>query len=145
MIEVSAIGLRLVLGELRRYQNLFRQRLPAMFKVVAKVAQKQTERRVSTEKTDPDGSPWASWSDSYAESRQSFHSLLINSKELFRSFRIVLGREAALMGTEVPYASFVQKGTSTMPARPFLGVSSSNLQDMQARLDEWVSKQVEGG
>ena len=92
--------------------------LPALARDLAAGYAKLTKRRILVTKTAPDGTRWRSWATSYAATRSSQHSLLVDTKKLLRSiehYSAPSGKLASVR-TKVPYAGYVQK------KRPFLGI-----------------------
>ncbi len=91
----------------------------------------QTESRFDS-KTAPDGTPWAPWSERYAKTRRGNHSLLIDSSRMITSIYGSHTRTTASVGSPVPYAAAHQKGNpnKNLPARPFLGTSPENLEEL---------------
>lgn len=85
----------------------------------------QTERRFTT-KLDPAGIQWKAWSTSYAKTRKSQDSLLIDMSthkggpHLKDSIEAVYGPHQVEVGTNVRYGSPNQK------TRPYLGVGEAD-------------------
>ena len=79
-------------------------------------------------KTAPDGTPWAPWMPSTAKARarkgNAALGLLYDTGNLLRSITSsVSGHNSLTVGTNVPYATYLQNGTPKMVKRPFLGIS----------------------
>ncbi len=70
----------------------------------------QTRRRISEEKTAPDGSPWQAWSDAYAKSRTGGHSLLDSSGRLLDSISYQIQGNNVHVGSNALYAAMHQDG-----------------------------------
>ena len=84
-VEVSAHGV-----ELARYQRLLdtlgrSDHKAELLESIGAVAESQTRRRISDEKTAPDGTPWAPWSTDYAKTRHGNQSLLQGDGDLLDS------------------------------------------------------------
>jgi hypothetical protein len=86
-------------------------------------------RRILETKVSPSGTPWAAWSSTYAETRQSQHSLLVAEGDLADSIghNIIggvglfgFGGQAVDVGSNLEYAGYLLYGTETMTARPYL-------------------------
>jgi phage virion morphogenesis protein len=107
----------------------------------------QTHRRLQEEKQSPEGEPWAAWSNSYAQSRHSGHSLLMNEGELDDSIQFLVLDDEIHVGTNLIYAA-VQHfggedvGKPNLDARPYLGLSDENLSDIEALVDDWADQQL---
>ncbi len=99
----------------------------------------QTQRRINEEKTAPDGTPWAPWSERYENYRERKgipnHRQLILSGDLLNS---IYGSHTAKSvrvqaKTVVQYANTHQFGNSdkNIPARPFVGLSDENREELR--------------
>jgi phage virion morphogenesis protein len=95
----------------------------------------QTVQRIEVDKESPAGQPWAPWSTAYAATRDEGDSLLIDSRDLVDSFEFKVTRNSFAVWTDVEYAGVHQfGGGNNIPARPFLGVSSDNAEN----IGEWL-------
>lgn len=130
---------------------------------VGAIAETQTRRRISDEKTSPDGVRWPSWSESYAQTRPPGKSLLQDSGALLDSVAYYVEGDAVFVGEGVEYAHVHQDGAripahvirarngkglafngivrrsvqfpgATIPARPSLGVSDENGEEITAEI-----------
>ncbi|MBL4870543.1 MAG: phage virion morphogenesis protein, partial [Robiginitomaculum sp.] len=106
---------------------------------VAGSVESQTKRRISDEKTSPDGDPWAAWSAAYAGTRHSGHSLLQGEGDLLDGIFSEQRGDKAVVGSNEVYAAIHQFGGKAgrnksidIPARPFLGISEENEADIMA-------------
>ena len=54
-----------------------------------------------------------------------------------------LETEALLLGTPAVYGATHQFGRDNIPARPFLGVSAADADDIMSALSEWLSESAE--
>ncbi len=92
------------------------------------LVESQTRRRIAQEKTTPDGTPWVAWSESYKKSRKRGQSLLMASGDLLDSIAWTISGEDIEVGSNLIYAAVHQHGSAdgTTPARPFLGLSADN-------------------
>jgi phage gpG-like protein len=104
--------------------------------LVGNLVKKQTEKRISVEKTAPSGAPWAVWAPSTAARRTAAQSLLVYNRQLLSSIFSRPSETKVEVGSPAPYGGFLQDGTDRMVAREFLGLSSSN--------EDEVSKAVMG-
>jgi phage virion morphogenesis protein len=95
----------------------------------------QTQRRIQTEKTAPDGTPWAPWSDRYAATRntdnRTQNSLLIDSEHLLDSIQQYNTGDTVTVGAGMIYSAIHQFGGRGIPARPYLGLSDANRRDIE--------------
>jgi len=118
--------------------------------VLGSELENQTRRRISEEKTSPDGEPWQEWSDDYAARRPSKGGLLELRGDLLDSITYEVGNDAVTVGSKMLYAAIhqdgsvygpLQKGQGRIPARPFLGVSTENLEDLGALTIEFIARE----
>lgn len=122
---------------------------------IGELGESQTKRRIDEEKTAPDGSAWPAWSESYAATRHSGHSLLEADGNLLDSIDHVVGINGDFVewGSNLVYAGTHQNGLDmsvigsrrriTVPARTFLGLSDENEEDLAALVDDFVDRQLE--
>lgn len=99
----------------------------------------QTRRRLLTEKTAPDGTPWAPWSPTYAITRGGKHSLLIDSGAMLNSIKAtVRGASGSVafvsIDSDLDYSAVNQK------TRPFLGMSDENESEIQDIVGDWMER-----
>lgn len=112
-------------------QQSFRNRL---LRAVGGVAERQTKQRFDS-KVSPDGAAWAPWSGSYAGSKgQRGRGLLVRTGRLRGSIANFVTGSAVHVGSSVFYGRFHQFGTSKMVARPWLGASAANLNEIEKTL-----------
>ncbi|CAA0097613.1 Uncharacterised protein [BD1-7 clade bacterium] len=137
--------LTLHLAELNhRIQQLADANVGELLPSLATEGESQTRRRIETEKTAPDGSPWLAWSEGYTKTRHSNHSLLENEGNLLDSITADHNADTAIWGSNLPYAAAQQFGYKkrNLPAREYLGLSQANRADMIAIIDNWVDQQL---
>lgn len=112
---------------------------------VGALIEDQTKRRIAEEKTAPDGTPWAPWSQGYAASlkrrnKVTARSLLVGNRHLMDSIRNATTGEEIKVGTELLYGAIHQFGGDTsqghpaIPARPYLGLSEANSREIEDRV-----------
>lgn len=103
---------------------------------VAQAMKELAERRVAVTKTAPDGTPWRGWAPSYAATRSSKHSLLVDTRELLKGFvasATPSGRLARLENT-AEHAVYVQK------ERPFMGVGPKERDAAEDQALMWLDR-----
>lgn len=107
---------------------------------IGSLIEDQTKRRLMDEKTAPDGTPWAPWSEAYAESlkrsnRANPRSLLVGEGNLKDSIQNYTTGETVKVGTNLVYGAIHQFGGEpvdmNIPARPYLGLSSENAAEIE--------------
>lgn len=101
------------------------------------IIETSTKRRISDERTGPDGEPWAAWSEAYDETRDhSCHSLLVGEGDLRDSIQSYSSAADVTVGTNLVYGAIHQFGGEEvgkpgLPARPYLGLSDLDQQDIR--------------
>lgn len=142
LAEIQRLGVRLnALGNLDR---------AALLEGIAAEVESQTRRRLSDEKEAPDGTPWPEWSDNYAATRQSQHSLLESSGSLIDSIESVVSDDRAETGSNLIYAAIhnlggtddMAPGPAAIPQREFIGLSDGNLIDLQHLVDDFTDDHI---
>lgn len=109
---------------------------------IGKYLVNSTRERISLTKTAPDGSIWKQWSPATALARKkdgtASGGLLYRTGALANSISYKVSNDEVEITASAKYASFLQLGTSRMPARPFLGIS---LDDSNA-IGEIIKRQI---
>ena len=138
------IDLRQLLPLRRRLMLLSNLRLQRLFDVLGGELENQTRRRISTEKTDPDGEPWDEWSEAYAAVRPQKGGLLDLDGGLVDSIAYETSSDAITVGSNLVYALVHQDGwkKKNIPARPYLGVSDENLADLGQLVIDFIAQEV---
>lgn len=110
----------------------------------------QTKRRIGEEKTSPDGQAWPQWSERYAATRHAGQSLLQSEGHLLDSITHVveLGGKDVDIGSNLVYARIHQFGGAKvgkpgLPARPYLGISAENRQDIHSVASHWLDAHLQ--
>lgn len=103
--------------ELARYQRLLdhlgrNDYKSELLESIGEVVEHQTLRRISDEKTAPDGTAWTPWSAAYAKTRHSGNSLLQGSGDLLDSIEHQVQRNHVRVGSALVYAGVHQDGFS---------------------------------
>lgn len=145
--------------------DALRRRLDAMghlntkplLRSLAAEGESQTRRRIESEKTSPEGQPWRGYASSDYELRKRQRSsggLLESTGALLDSIRaFVEGDDTAGWGSNLVYAAIHQfggtedmaPGPAAIPARPYLGASEENMDDLVAIADDWLDQQMQRG
>jgi len=121
---------------------------------VGALLESSTRERIATEKTSPEGAPWAPWSEHYAATRHGGQSLLMGGGGLLDSIANVSRGSEAIVGSNLVYAAVHQSGAGKgafgttsrgtpipwgdIPARPYLGISG----DDRRAIDELVEGEL---
>lgn len=107
---------------------------------VGAIVESQTRRRISDEKTAPDGTSWAPWSERYAKTRNANQSLLVSQGYMLDTLlHQSVGRSDVEIGSNKVYAPTHQAGSSRIPERPFLGLSRSNEDEVVSVVEDWLA------
>lgn len=123
-----------------RLTNLSKQMsdLKPVMSAIGGILESSTRLRISNQKKDADGQKWAALSESTLRSKRR-GSLLVNRGMLMRSITHSASTRSVIVGSNMAYARFHQEGTKNMPARPFLGLSKHDYEDVADLLDDWLS------
>lgn len=115
----------------------------AFTKVLGALLVSQTVDRFIT-KTGPDETRWRPWSSAYAARRGAADSLLVDESthdpsgpHLKDSFSAEISAGAVNVTTAVPYAAVNQR------TRPFIGLSRSNLSELEQAMQDVLARMVE--
>lgn len=142
-VTIEARGLERLRERLNRFAGLHLGELRTQ---IGGEIENQTKRRIAEEKQSPDGTLWADWSSDYAATRGPGHSLLEAEGYLANSITFDVSGAQIEVGTSRVYGAIHQFGGAevgrAIPARPFLGVSSDNEDDLLALIDAWVDAQL---
>lgn len=121
-----------------------------LLEALASEVESQTRRRISDEKTSPDGVAWPEWSEGYAGSRHGptrshrphpgalresgGHSLLVLSGDLLDSVTSEVSGDEVVVGSNLVYAATHQYGRPEdgIPKREFVGLSDDDLTALEA-------------
>lgn len=101
--------------------------------IVGAVVESQIRRRISDEKTSPDGKAWKAWKPDYAATRHSGHSLLQGEGDYLDSIFYEVSGDTAQVGSDLEYAAIHNFGGKAgrnrsvdIPARQSFGLSNDN-------------------
>lgn len=108
------------------------------------------KNRINETKTDPKGAKWKdiseryqAWLDKHPSVEISKGSLLQRSGNMYDSVGYSLlqwGAGIIKMYSAAEYSAYHQEGTRKMPARPFLGLSDDDLQEIKMVLINKIIK-----
>lgn len=127
--------------------NAFLRRLDPedMLDEVGAVAEDGARARLLDDKRAPDGAPWAPWSPAYARRRGGRGSLLRRDGHLADSITREVDRDGVSIGSNRVYAAIHQfggpvgkSGAGEMPARPYLGISDDERDDIGEIVSAWL-------
>ncbi len=119
--------------------------------VLARIGASEVENvraRIQTGKTSPWGDAWAPWAPSTREHRERKGNadlgLLLDEGDLLKSIRYetllnVESLSVVDIGSDLPYAGFLQDGTEDMPARKYLGWNDATFPVYEQLLLGWIA------
>ncbi|WNY75966.1 phage virion morphogenesis protein [Pasteurella multocida] len=113
-----------------------------LMRKVANIVRQDVEDAFDHERA-PDGKPWDKLDKRYQERRYKNGydgKILQMHGNLLNSLDIDYGDRFALIGVSEPYGQYHQKGTDKMPARPFLGVSETGVEEIKQLLQRELKK-----
>jgi phage virion morphogenesis protein len=124
----------------RRLTQLAYMDFKELLESVGALVESQMKRRLQSEKNSPDGEPWADWSPDYAGRMHGHpphkhpnqlrkagrHSLLVLEGDLLDSIMYEVTKDEVVIGSPLIYARTHQEGRGAIPARPYLGLSHEN-------------------
>lgn len=123
---------------LRVFERLARVADRQLYRDVADEIVKSTKARFRT-KTDPEGLRWKRWSTSYAATRKSGDSLLVDSGDLERGIEARIAGDRLSIGVlGADYAAPVQR------LRPFMGIGPRDEADVMRIIENRVMEAIDG-
>lgn len=111
---------------------------PVMSSIGA-VLEGSTRLRIAESKADADGKAWADLASSTKAAKGNKGSILVHRGTLLRGITYEASKNSVIVGSGQLYAKWHQEGTAKMPARPFLGVSAADYQDVDDLLSDWLN------
>lgn len=122
----------------------------AFYNALGAEAEKQIKRRISDEKTSPDGKKWDKWSDDYADTRHGGHSLLEGEGHLRDNIYQTPSVSGVEVGSNTIYAAVMHFGAEkhefkgiapwgNIPPREFMGLSDENIKDQIEVISDWYT------
>ncbi|MGZ3307271.1 MAG: phage virion morphogenesis protein [Xanthobacteraceae bacterium] len=97
----------------------------SLMETIGAQQQASVQSRIRRDKMTPWGSVWAPWMPSTQKARErkgnAAQGLLWDKGTLLQSVHFDAASQEVVIGTEVPYAEYLQDGTERMEAREFLG------------------------
>lgn len=144
-------------GAIRALDRLSRIKTSELAEDLGAIVESQTRRRISEEKTAPEGEPWAPWADGYRDGedaggkprrdrkgryqkKSAGGGILVASGALLDSIAYVVGDDEVTVGSALAYAGAHQEGNDTTPARPYLGLSAENTRDLVEAVGDFLAE-----
>jgi phage gpG-like protein len=155
-VAIQLVGLDAALA---RLEALGRIEFDELLDGLARMGQQQTQRRIESEKTSPEGAAWPL-------TRDGRKALFVTGTHLYRSIDHAASASEARWGTgwigakvhqfgavirpkDAKALSFTVGGKRvvakkvTIPARPYLGVSEQNARDLEAAAMTFIERVVQ--
>lgn len=120
----------------------------AMMQEIGDIIAEDIKNIIMKRNESPDGKPWAPWRPSTAKARErkgnAKQGLLWDSGRLLRSIKsqVIGSHNTVQIGTDIPYAGYLNNGTSKMSARPFLGVSARAKKGINEAIEQYLGKDL---
>lgn len=89
------------------------------------------------EEKDPEGNAWADLKPA-TWARKNSPKILYETGKLRKSVRVTASRGGLEIDATAPYAVYLQRGTSKMPARPFIGMPEKWLEEGTQTIREYI-------
>jgi len=134
MFQVSITGLANLESLMQRLMN-FSSR--GLIRHLGDLARTEHQRRVLSEKTSPDGAPWAPLMQSTID-RKGSSEIMVASGRLADAFVNTTFGDIARIWNSAPYLVFHQGGTRKMVARPIMGLSDANIAEINLAANAFV-------
>lgn len=105
---------------------------PDLLEIIGATVESQTRRRIAEDKASSDGDRWPGWSEKYAKTRHSGHSLIEGQGDLLDSLTHLVGADDVQIGSNLIYAATHQFGDEdrNIPQRQYLGLSSDDEEEL---------------
>ncbi|HQQ70763.1 MAG TPA: phage virion morphogenesis protein [Alicycliphilus sp.] len=101
-----------------------------------------TQDRFSSQ-TDPEGSPWEALKPRTIKRKKYNAAKILTERGFLRkNLRYqVLNKTTVQVGSNLEYAATHQYGRGNIPARPFLGLSPQDHQEIRTIIADWAAEQ----
>ena len=117
-----------------------------LLEIVGAELESQTRRRISDEKSAPDGTPWPELNSRYEaqKAQRSSGGLLEFDGNLVDSIRYEVSGDEVTVGTDLVYAAPHQFGSFKQGIEPreFLGLSPDNEQELALEVDAYLDSLI---
>ncbi|MCE3608071.1 phage virion morphogenesis protein [Massilia sp. P8910] len=119
---------------------------PAFYAEAALIGKEAVRHRIESSKSDPDERAWRPWTEGTAGRRQkrgtAGQGLLWDSGRLLRSVNARAVGSGIGIFADTNYADSLQDGTQKMKARPFLGWSKADEDNIYAAFNAWIDRSI---
>lgn len=119
--------------------------LKPVMNTIGGIIESSTRRRIAETKTAPDGTPWQGLSaktlaQKTGKSGKTRGGILVDTGSLMRSITHEASANSVIVGSGMLYARWHQQGAKHLPARPFLGLSETDVRDINEHLDARIAE-----
>ena len=111
-------------------------------RAIGGILESSTRCRIAETKTAPDGKRWQDVSPATAEAKNGRGGILVDYGNLLASITHEASAKSVITGSVMGYSVYAQEGTKNMPARPFLGLSSQDYQDIDDLMSDWLKRLI---
>lgn len=112
--------------------------LTPLMATIGGILENSTRERFSS-KTAPDGTSWQQLKPSTVKQKKGRGGgILVDRGDLMKSITHHATSHSVAVGTDRHYGKYHQVGTKHMPARPFLGISASDGNNIQDVLNQFL-------
>ncbi len=123
---------------LNRLSGRLNGSLEEPLRAIGGVLERSTHDRIRETKTAPDGKRWQDVSPATAAAKNGRGGILVDQGLLVASITHEASAKSVITGSIMGYSVYAQEGTKTMPARPFLGLSAQDYQDIDELMSDWL-------
>lgn len=113
-------------------------------RTVGKRELEKAEDRIRKTKLNPDNRGWAPWAYSTILQRtregNATRGILYRTGDLLRGFYGVLKSKSVEIRNRIPYAEYLQFGTSNMPRREFMGFGRDSIESLPKEFKKFIMK-----
>lgn len=148
MIRVQVTGVSRVERILMALNALQTMARYTLLRQLGNLIRQQHTRRVFSEKTAPSGAAWAALKPSTV-ARKGHADILVETGKMGRSWQMVIGGDYVRMWNTARsnrggklYLFYHQYGTRHMAARPVMGFSAANRQEIHNVVNAWVARRI---
>jgi phage virion morphogenesis protein len=136
----------------RRLARLSQMDTKSLLDDIGAVIESQVRRRIEEEKESPDGKAWEELSSRYEKrkKKRSSGGILQLDNHLLDSMQYEVRGDEIIVGSNLIYSWTHQEGRkfkksgageAEIPARPYLGLSSSNRDEIKETIADWLRRE----
>lgn len=130
--------LNTIASSLNRLAGTLSGSLGEPLRAIGGIIESSTRRRIAETKTAPDGSRWAALAATTSAAKKGRGGILVDHGNLLASITYEASARSVIAGSVMAYSVYLQEGTESMPARPFLGLSAQEYGDIDDLMADWL-------